>query len=315
MASEDVVLSIVIVNWNGGQVLLDCLDSIFAHPPVFPFEVIVFDNGSQDGSPDRLETLFPQVYVSRSSKNLGFSGGNNRAFEISRGRYLLLLNNDTLILKDALSVMVAEIERDPHVGVLGPRMLNPDGSLQPSAGIFPNLMTEFLDQTMLYRFIPIFKLGNWDYTQPRDVDWLTGACLMIRREVYKQVGGLDPGYFMFLEDVDWCLRIWQSGWRVRFTPAASIIHLKGHSSQAILSRMLIEDQRSTYRFVRKHFGKANVWGFRLIASLGVILRSFFWGGRAILGLNQDQAFNRLKAYIEIFRRSWFDRSFVWGDTD
>ncbi len=315
MTSENVVISIIIINWNGGLILLDCLESVFSHPPEFPFEVIVFDNNSKDGSPKSVETLFPQVKLIRSPKNLGFSGGNNRAFEIASGKYWLLLNNDTVVLDDALNILIQEIKLKTDVGILGPRLLNRNGSLQPSAGIFPNLLTEFLDQTMLYRIFPVYKLGDWDYEQPREVDWITGACFLVRREVYELIGGLDTGYFMFLEDVDWCLRTWKSGWKVQYTPAASILHIKGHSSQSILGCMLIEDQRSTYRFVRKHYGPTRVWGFRLMASFGAIVKCIFWGVRGAMGSSKEQALIRIKAYLKILRHSWFDHSFVWGDTD
>ncbi len=302
-------LSIIIVNWNGGQVLLDCLASIYAHTPPLPFEVIVVDNASTDGSPERVAAGFPQVRLIQAGRNLGFAGGNNLGLQAAQGRFLLLLNNDTLVREKALGRMVAAMQADPSIGILGCRLLNPDGTLQRSCGLFPTLWTKFLDLTMLYRLVPVYRLGHWDYAGERDVDWLSGACLLLRREVYEQIGGLDEGYFMYLEDADLCRRAWQAGWRVHFTPTAEVVHLKGHSSRPALPRLLVEDQRSAYRFFRKHYGPGRVQALRLVATLGCLVRIAFWGGRALLG--QQEATGRLRAYREILRRSWCDRTFVW----
>ncbi|MBN1483088.1 MAG: glycosyltransferase family 2 protein [Chloroflexia bacterium] len=306
-------LSIVIVNWNGGQVLLDCLESIYARTHSFGLEVIVVDNASSDGSPERAAADYTQVRLLRSEHNLGFAGGNNLGLEAARGRYLLLLNNDTVVLEDALEAMLAEIESRPEVGILGCRLLNPDGSLQRSCGMFPSLLTEFLDQTMLHRLFPTYKIGRWDYNSARPVDWVTGACLLVRRKTYEQIGGLDEGYFMFLEDVDWCQKAWRAGWQVFYTPAAEIVHLKGHSSRPVLPRLLVVDQASGYRFFRRHHGRGQVWALRLIVSLGCLVRGAFWALRRLLG-QREEAAGRLRAYGEILRRTWLDRAFVWGET-
>jgi len=311
MGDQVMLLSIIILNWNGGQVLIDCLESIYARSHRFAFEVIVVDNASTDGSPDRVATEFPQVRLLRNKRNLGFAGGNNRGLEVAQGRCLLLLNNDTIVLNDALEVMLDEMEAHPEVGILGCRLLNPDASLQRSCGIFPNLLTEFLDQTMLHRLFPLYKMGHRTYDAPREVDWVTGACMLVRREVYEQVGGLDEGFHMFLEDVDWCMRVRRAGWQVRYTPAARIIHLKGYSSQSVLPHMLVEDQRSAYRFFRKHYGPLRVWAMYPIVTLGCLVRGLFWAVRWLLGQRKEAA-GRLWAYGEILRRTWVDRSFVRG---
>jgi len=312
MGNPAVSLSIIILNWNGGQVLQDCLASIYDHPASLSFEVIVVDNASTDGSPERATARFPQVRLLRNERNLGFAAGNNRGMAVARGRYFLFLNNDTLVLDGALDALVAEAQAHPEAGIIGPKLLNPDGSLQRSCGTFPGLLTEFLDQTMLHRLFPLYKMGYRAYQAPREVDWVTGACMLVRREVYEQIGGLDEGFHMFLEDVDWCLRARQAGWKVWYTSRARVVHLKGHSSQPVLPRMLVEDQRSAYRFFRKHYGPSQVWALRFIVSLGCIVRGMFWAARGLVG-GRETAAGRLRAYGEILRRTWTDRAFVWGE--
>lgn len=305
-------LSIVIVNWNGGQAVLDCMESIFVYAPSVPFEVLVVDNASTDGSADRIAEKFPQARVFWLPANSGFAAGNNYGMERATGRLFLLLNNDTQVTRGSLDALLVEAESHPEAGLLGPRLLYPDGSLQPSAGIFPNLWTEFLDQTMLHRLVPTYKLGEAYYANAGEVDWLTGACLLVRRKMVDRIGGMDQGYFMFLEDVDWAWRAREAGWRVRYTPAAEIIHRKGHSSKQALGEMLEEDQRSMYRFFRCNYGASRLFALRLIVSLGCLVRGAFWTIRGLLGKRRE-ATERIRAYTRIFFRTWVDRSYVWGE--
>lgn len=312
MGGSVVSLSIIILNWNGGPVLLDCLASIYEHPASLPFEVIVVDNASTDGSPEQAAARFGQVRLLRNKRNLGFAAGNNRGMAIARGRYFLLLNNDALVLDGALDALIAEAQAYPEAGIIGPKLINPDGTLQRSCGIFPSLLTELLDQTMLHRLFPLYKMRYRAYQAPREVDWVTGACMLVRRELYEQIGGLDEGFHMFLEDVDWCLRARRAGWVVRYTPKATVVHLKGYSSRSVLPDMLVEDQRSVFRFFRKHYSRHRVWALRFIVSAGCVVRGMFWALQALIS-RRELAAARLRAYGGILRRTWTDRAFVWGE--
>lgn len=314
-APAPVGLSILIVNWNGGEVLLECLASIFAHPCSRTYEVLIFDNASTDGSPEQAGRRFPRVRLLRSGSNLGFAAANNRLMQAAAGAYFLLLNNDAVLTPGALEGLVRELEAHPAAGAVGPKLLNPDGSLQPSCGIFPTLVTEFLDNTLLYRLFPLYKGAPRAYRHPREVSWTTGACLLVRRRVFETTGGFDEAYFMFLEDVDWCWRMRQSGWSVRYTPAARVIHRKGYSSREVLPQMLIEDQRSAYRFFRLHRGAFQVQVERLIVSLGCLVRTAAWLAPALFSLRpkrRSQARRRIGAYARILRLTWTARAFVWG---
>jgi GT2 family glycosyltransferase len=310
MNDRGFLLSIIIVNWNGGQVLLDCLESVFACAHPFPFEVIVVDNASTDGSPEQVAERFPQVRLVRNSKNVGFAGGNNRGLEMAQGRYWLLLNSDTRVPDDALEILLEEMDSHPETGVMGCCLIFPDGHLQRSFGEFPNLLTEILDQTMLHRLVTACKMRGGAYDRAHEVDWVTGACMLVRKEVFAQIGGLDEGYHMFLEDVDWCLRARQAGWRVRYTPRARVVHIKGFSSQSVMPQMIVEDQYSAFRFFRKHHGPSRVLALRAIVSLGCLVRGFRW---TVLALRRKEgASGRLNAYREVLRRTWTDRAYNHG---
>lgn len=306
-------LSVMIVNWNGGEVLLDCIGSVFHNPPTCSFEVILVDNASSDDSLMKAAQEFPGLHIILNEVNKGFAAGNNRAAQAAQSELFLLLNSDTRVQPGAIDRLIEEIKAFPQTALVGPKLLNSDGSLQPSRGIFPNLLTEFLDNTLLYRAVPVLKGGKQLYTQAGPADWISGACFLVRREAYEQVGGLDEGYFMFLEDVDFCRRLKLAGWEVRYTPAAEVIHRKGFSSQPVLPEMLLEDQRSAYRFFRLHYGAPYVWAERLIVSFGCLVRGLAWLSVAIVRQrHRSHAMRRVRALFEIFRRSWIDPAFVWG---
>ena len=254
-------LSIVIVNWNVRDLLRHCLHSIFQLPSSnFQTEVIVVDSASSDGSVAMVEEEFPQVRLIANSENVGFTVGSNQGIAASRGRYVLLLNPDTEIVGDALATMVEYLDDQPQVGALGPQLLNPDGSIQSSRRRFPSLATAFLESTILQQWFPHNRIARHYYMadQPDDevqeVDWVTGACLLTRREAIQNVGVLDEGFFMYSEELDWCRRAKERGWKVVYLPTARVIHHGGQSSEQVKSFQHIQFQRSKIRYFRKHHG-------------------------------------------------------------
>lgn len=229
-------LSIVIVNWNSAAFLRDCLRSIYATASGVEFEVIVIDNASFDGSELMVRREFPAVTFIQSDKNLGFAGANNLGFAHSSGRDVLFLNPDTELTGNALRVMCAALDAIPDAGAVGCKLLNSDLSLQTSCvQAFPSILSETLDFEFLRRIFPNSSLWGTrplyaSGSQVAAVDIISGACLMVRRVVFEQVGQFSMDYFMYAEDMDLCYKVIRAGWRNYFVGDATVIHYGGRSS-------------------------------------------------------------------------------------
>jgi len=260
-------------------------------------EVLVVDNASEDGSREMVASLFPQVRLIVNSTNIGFGAGNNSALADAKGRYLLFLNSDTVVTEGAFSAMVAFADSSPDIGILGPKLLNGDGSLQYSCRRYPNLGAGFFRSTLLGRLFPRNRFSNdylmtdWDHASPRDVEWVSGAALMIRRTLVDQIGCFDEDYYMYCEDVDLCWRanhaefrepaqaaVPSEGagnrhWRVVYFPHAIIYHLIGKSSDQAPTRMTYEFHRSQYLFYKKHYAASTPIALKAVIPVGIALRA------------------------------------------
>lgn len=246
----------VIVTWNTGDLLADALTSLEEQTGGVTYEVIVVDNGSVDGTSEMVTRRFPAVRLLSLPENLGFTGGNNRGFEIALGRYLLLLNSDTVVLPTTVAPLVRFLDDHPRSGCAGARHLNADGSLQRSMDDFPTLVSDGLSYTELLR-VPavdrwLTKRYAWwsDHEEQRQVGWVNGACMMVRREVYEQLGGFDEDLFIYGDELDWCQRMAKAGWTVDFVPSAEVIHLGGQAMDRAAdrrTRLLLEGQLHFYR--------------------------------------------------------------------
>ena len=199
---SDPHLSICIVNWNTRDLLKDCLESIYSDPESVCWEVIVVDNASSDDSTSMVKAHFPATLLMSLNANEGFVRANNIAMGVARAPYWLLLNSDTRVEQGALGQLVAFMEKTPEAGAIGAKLLNDDDSLQLSCGIAPTFWSEIANKILLHKLFPFFKLGAWDHTKIREVGWVTGACLLVRRETAARVGLLDPAIFMFYEDLE-----------------------------------------------------------------------------------------------------------------
>lgn len=254
----DFDLSITICSWNTQDDLRACLASLEAARDEADFEVIVVDNNSEDGSPDMVEREFPGVRLLRQSRNLGFTGGHNLALQEKKGRHAALLNSDTVVHKGALAVLSHHLQAKPEWGIIAPKLLNPDGSLQYSCRTFPNPVAAAFRNTLLGRLFPQNKatsdylMKDWDHASIREVDWVSGAALFIRGETLDKIGGLDPSFFMYCEDVDLCKRAWNAGWKVVYIPDAVITHAIGRSTDKAPNRMIGRFHRSMFRYFLKH---------------------------------------------------------------
>ncbi|MBC7233264.1 MAG: glycosyltransferase family 2 protein [Chloroflexi bacterium] len=309
-------LSIIIVSWNVRTLLERCLSSIYTSlqgsastgkQDALQCEVIVVDNASTDGSPDMVRQRFPAANLIVSDVNLGFTRANNIGIAYSSGRYILLLNPDTEVLGNALVTMVAYMDKNPDIGALGPKLLFPNGHVQPSRRRFPTLATAFLESTILQQWLPRNRVLHRYYVQDRsddeeqDVDWVIGACLLLRRQAWEQVGPLDEGFFMYSEELDWCRRLKTVGWRVVYIPWAEVIHHEGQSSSQVMPARHIYFQSSKVRYFRKHHGvlAGEILRFFLLATYvyQLCLESLKW----LLGHKRPLRRERIKAYLRVLR--------------
>jgi hypothetical protein len=271
------LLSICIVNWNTKEDLAKALASL-PEGHVADREVIVVDNASSDGSPAMVRSRFPAVKLLQNAENVGFSRAYNRALQEATGRYLLVLNPDCVIHPGALSRLIEFMESNPEAGAVGPRLLNADGTLQFSCRRFPTFAAGLFRNTPLGRIFPgnrysrQYLMMEWDHSLPQEVDWISGAAMLIRRPTLEEVGPLDEGFFMYCEDVDWCYRARQKGWKIYYLPTAVITHLIGRSSDQRPRAMVVEFHRSMRRFYRKHYAAHWPAGFRWLPLLAIKLR-------------------------------------------
>jgi hypothetical protein len=308
-------LSICILSWNTEALTRDCLASLFADPRSASWQVIVVDNDSADGSAAMVAAEFGAAELICSPRNLGFAGGNNLALNRARGRYLLLLNSDTRVLPGALGHLVDHLEANPAVGAVGPRLVNGSGQLELSCGRAPGLVPEIFHKLLLHRVFPFFRFGGWHHEETRDVGWVTGACLMVRRQAIDAAGVLDDGIFMCFEDLEWCMRLRACGWHIEYVPGSQVVHLGGQSISQRMGAMLVVSQQSLYYLFQKHFSRAHLHALRLLTAVEMVLRSVLWGALWIVRPGtRAEAGNRLAAYRVIIRRTIADRSY-WAPRD
>lgn len=292
------------------DLLADCLESVYADARSGQWEVIVVDNASSDGSADMVRERFGAATLIASDENLGFARANNLAMERATGGVFLLLNSDTRVMPGALGGVVDHMAAETEVGAAGPMLLNEDGSLQPSCGTAPSLRSEVVRKLLLHRLLPSFKGSVASHQEERTVDWVTGACLFVRREVVARVGPLDPEIFMFYEDIEWCLRIRRAGWKIGYHPGHHVVHLGGQSTKRNLEAMLVTSQRSLYYLFQRHFGGARLQVLRLLTVIEMVLRSVLWLTLVVLRPGRrDEGAERLRAYRTILARTLIDRHY------
>ena len=266
-------MSIIIVSWNTKEILRNCLGSIYEQHGDSSLEVIVIDNASSDGSAEMVKKDFTQVTLIENSENRGFAAANNRGIAIAKGRYVLLLNPDTIVLDNAINKTLCFADAHPESAVVGCRVLNSDRTLQPTCFMFPSVSNMLLSATYLYRLFPKNRFFGrermtwWDRNDIREVDVVTGCIMFVRCEAIEQVGLLDEQFFVYGEETDWCYRFRQAGWKVIFTPCAEIIHLGGESTQKKATAMVVQLRKSILQFMKKHH---NPFIYRIACMLTVI---------------------------------------------
>ena len=254
----DLELSVTICSWNTEDDLRACLQSLREILNEAAFEVIVIDNASADGSPDMVEEEFPWVRLYRMTVNLGFTGGHNFALKERQAPHAFLLNSDTVVHKGALRRLLDFHQDNPRAGIIGPKLLNPDGSLQFSCRRFPSPWAALFRNTFLGKLFPNnrftreYLMKDLSHDVPREVDWVSGAAMFASKDFMDKAGLLDEHYFMYSEDVDWCWRAWQNDFKVMYLPDAVVTHAIGKSTDKVANKMIVRFHKSMYRFYRKN---------------------------------------------------------------
>ena len=277
-------LSIVIVNFNGGDLVIECISSIYQNAPSFSFEIIVMDNASFDGSPDRIETLFPELRLFRLGNNMGLTKAFNKGVKASCGHFILSLDPDTVVFPGTIEDMLEFLKSNPEVGACGSKLLNPDGSSQRTARRFPTPMNAIFGRhSLLTRLFPTNRFSKRylisekeDFEKPYPVDSLSTACMMLRREIVEQVGVFDEGFFVYWSDTDWCYRMKSAGWQIFSLPGSKVIHkenIKVRHRKWRGANMIIDFHKGAHRLYRKHYVR-NAWHpMNLVAIGGLALRA------------------------------------------
>lgn len=274
----DLDLTITIASWNTREILRSCLQSLEAVRDEAAIEVVVFDNASEDGSPDMVRDDFPAVTLLKSDANLGFGAAHNRAMAVGGGRFFMPFNSDALMLPGAIPALLQFAQERPKAGFIGPKIQNPDGSLQYSCRRFPTIEAALFRNTFLGRLFPNnrftreYLMQEWPHDEPRQVDWLSAAAVMVRREMVEQIGGFDERFFMYCEDVDWCLRAHEAGWENWYVPSAVVKHTIGRSTDIVANKMIRVFHKSMWLFYKKHYIHKVPLLVRPLIPLGLWLR-------------------------------------------
>jgi GT2 family glycosyltransferase len=301
-------LSVVIVNWNVCDLLYRCLFSVLRTPAGgLDLEVIVVDNASEDGSQDMVREEFPEVRLIANERNLGFTCASNQGWASSQGRHVLFLNPDTEVGRGALPTMVNYLDGRAGVGVLGPQLLHPSGSVQSSRRRFPTVLTAVFESTLLEQWWPAnpwarcYRLADRPDDVEQEVDWLVGACLLVRGQALQQVGGFDEGFFMYSEELDLCRRIRSAGWTVVFLPEARVVHHEGKSSEQVVAQRHIRFQTSKVRYFRKHHGTLTSGLLRCFLLSTYAYQTLEESAKWLVGHRRSLRVARLRAYRQVFR--------------
>jgi N-acetylglucosaminyl-diphospho-decaprenol L-rhamnosyltransferase len=307
-------LSIIIISYNVEALLAACLDSILASPVAINvpdgnkpiIEIIVIDSASRDNSVAMIREHYPQAKLFAYDENIGFVKGNNIGFEAAQGHYLFMLNPDTEVLGDAIPQMIAYLDANPAVGIVGSHTLNSDGSHQSTRRRFPTKSLAFFESTWLQPFAPKAMLDNFTVADKPDdgiyeVDWVQGSALMARREVYEQIGGLDTGFVMYSEELDWCKRAKDAGWKIVYLGTAYITHHSGQSSEQVGAHKHIWFQQSKIRYFRKHHGVFFAAILRLFLMFNYTIQLLLEGAKGLIGHKRTMRRERVRTYWQVLR--------------
>ena len=252
-------LSHILVNYHSREPLLEVLASLPNGAAGLQSETVVIDNSPGDGTAEALATKFPAARIIANAENVGYARAVNQGLRATSGAFVLVMNPDCEVPSGAIRTLVDHLRAHPRAGIAGPRILNPDGTLEYSARAFPDPFTFLFNRySLLTRLFPRnpwsrrYLMTDWDHASVRDVDWLSGACMVVRRAAIDEVGPMDEAFFMFNEDVDWCRRMKRAGWGVVYVPDATVVHHIGASRKRTANRVILERHRGMIHYFRKH---------------------------------------------------------------
>lgn len=278
-------LSIIIVNWNTKHLLRNCIKSIYNQAGEIDFEIIVIDNASSDGSAKMVMAEFPSVILIENSVNRGFAAANNQGIAMAKGRYILLLNSDTIVCDNAIEETIRYADNHPEAAVVGCQVWESASTIQMTCFRFPSATNLFLSGSGLAtafrhnRILGREQMLWWKRDNEKEVDVVPGMFMLVRKEAIDKVGVMDEDYFIYCEEADWCYRFKQADWKMLFWPGAKIIHVDGgsHSTDQVTVKMFVQKQKSLLIFIRKHRGLFQHWLSCLILSLSFCSRVFILG--------------------------------------
>lgn len=295
-------LSIVLVCWNNKDYLVPCLHSLYGSQMRTRCEVVVVDNGSTDGSIEVLAQEFPQVRVIQNTENVGLSRASNQGIQATTGRYILLLNNDTLVNGRSLDALTEFLDTQPDAGAVGGELLNPDGSFQSGYASFSSLPQEFLIATGLGDRLWSGYPSHGRSDKVKRVDWLSSACLMLRREALEQVGLLDEQYFVYGDEADLQFRLKHAGWQIYYLPNAAIIHFGGRSMNRWRRRRLV--YRGKLLFYKKRYSPLPTLGLRMLFGTLTFAKTLVWSAALAIPGRQGIARQELRSNLDVLRLCW-----------
>lgn len=269
-----VMVSIIIVSYNVKDYLHSCLESIYQANFRHPFEIIVVDNASNDGSDHSISALFPNIIWIQNHKNKGFAAANNQGIRCAKGEFFWLLNPDTVVNPNSMDELATTLSDNPKMAACGSRYLNPDGSLQTSCYPFPTLSREFVRLSHLIWLFPTtsYQMKNWETNEIHLVDNIQGASMMIKKEALQQVGFLDENFFMYTEEVDLNFRLKKDGWQIAWMPQSTIIHYGGQSTRQEQAEMFLQLYQTKSYFFQKHYGRLSAFLYKIILIYSALLR-------------------------------------------
>lgn len=292
-------MSIILVCWNNRAYLEPCLESLYQGGLASRFDVVVVDNGSTDGSQQMLKDRFPDVKIIQNDGNVGLSRASNQGIVVTTARYVLLLNNDTLVNGPSLDSMVRHLDEHPEVGAVGGRLLNPDGSFQAGYARFSTLREELMIATQLGELVRPGYPSHLDSDQTAEVGWLSSACLLLRRAALDQVGLLDESYFIYGDEADLQFRLQKAGWKVSYLPDATTIHYGGRSMDRWRRRKMV--YRGKMLFYQKNYGPIQAGALRLMLGGLSAAKLVGWGAAAVSPKWRDRARKELRSNADVIR--------------
>jgi GT2 family glycosyltransferase len=306
------MVTAVMVSYNTRELTVQAITTLIQNCSL-PLEIIVVDNASTDETVETVQNTFPDVKLIQNQHNVGFGMANNQGFELAKYDLVLLLNTDAFIRPGCIEKLVDTIYSDTKIGVVGPKILNEDGTLQPSVHPFPGPLRAVLEYWWLERLFPSGTLlgsyRNWSYAVQSDVPWLIGACMLVRKSVIDETAGFSKEFFMYAEETDWQKRISDRGWRIVFTPAGECIHLGGASGGIADLKVRSEFFRSQDIYLQKHSGTLGLVIFRMVLIGSLLVRILGWSAKSLVKRSTaTDSKERVNLFVWLLKRSSLDWS-------